>query len=531
MASRLYHQTANKIIMDSIKSVVFIDEKALEFYKKIPKVLEPEERLSINLLNRFKKRGASLAVHKFNSSDISNVELKKYLFDNRDLVLLDWELDQDYVVGKGYSLKLLSDVVSTSHLHFCAIYTSTIRDADVFDNIISFFSGRTSVQFEEIRDALSEHEDGLRKVLNRVDLYDLSKNSRVIPELNNLDRGLIGEIKAATGINDLPRALKYAKIAFSDLIKSEIENLQPDIVDRNNQIIVINNTIITLIKKNHNKDPENLIRRLSSQVSISQNSFTQLLGIEMQNVFAKKGSFIDANLLNVSLETFLYHRSQMSGAHGDLPFEIFMKELLLAHAKLNLRSEKLSILDSTFLTSISPKKPKASDSEIAKINTFYNGSILSEDRTINFGDIFHYENTTYLMCITPLCDCLYPNDNIKNKFYFVKGQKFSTIQEPIALGDEAFISYVDEATCISWAGIGKSTKQDKHKPIYVKPLQLYIPNNNIINSTLSVLDWFEGEPKPITLTYKFTLRQQYAQRIANHAFAHPIRVGVDFVKK
>ena len=34
----------------------------------------------------------------------------------------------------------------------------------------------------------------------------------------------------------------------------------------------------------------------------------------------------------------------------------------------------------------------------------------------------------------------------------------------------------------------------------------------------------------LSFEYITTIKQNYAQRIANHAFTHPVRVGVDFVK-
>ena len=40
----------------------------------------------------------------------------------------------------------------------------------------------------------------------------------------------------------------------------------------------------------------------------------------------------------------------------------------------------------------------------------------------------------------------------------------------------------------------------------------------------------EGERKNNRVQYITTIRQNYAQRIANHAFSYPLRVGVDFVK-
>lgn len=528
----LYKKTAKNIIKNSIKSAVFIDENALEFYQQPAKKLNPEQRLSKQLHKKFKENGVSLTVHRFLPADIANKNIKKYLFDDRDLVLLDWELDNDYAVGKRYSLDLLADIISSSHLHFCAIYTSTPNVNDVFDNIISFFSNKSQNDFDEIKNELSAYENDLLPVLKNVNIYDFDQNKRLIPRLAAISNTLLGEIKEITKVKDIPQAVTFVKMAFEGtFLKSDKANPKPDLVDRNNSVLVINNTIITLIKKDLKNDSHNLINKLSTQITKSQNSFTQLLGVEMQSIFKQKASFIDPSLLNVSINTLLYHRTQILKDGSDLPFEEFMKNLLLENASLKLRGEKLSILDSIFLNSISPKKPKTNNTEIAKINTFYNGSVLDEARLINFGDIFHFDNDTYYMCITPLCDCLYPDDNIKNRYFFVKGISFGNVKEAISLGDEAFISYLDERTCISWAGISKGSDLDKHKPIYVKPIQIFITDSRIIDSKIYPHELTtEGYSCGFKLTYRFTLRQQYAQRIANHAFSHPIRVGVDFVK-
>ena len=41
---------------------------------------------------------------------------------------------------------------------------------------------------------------------------------------------------------------------------------------------------------------------------------------------------------------------------------------------------------------------------------------------------------------------------------------------------------------------------------------------------------FDQNLNYFNVEYITTLRNDYAQRIANHAFGHPARVGVDFVK-
>jgi Response receiver domain len=105
-----YQDKALGIIKESIKSAIFIDEKAKEFYSDSVVASEiKEENLSVNLYNNFKSEGISLSIHKFLKSNLEDSNIKDYLFKNRDLILLDWELDD--VSGEEYSLRLLSDII------------------------------------------------------------------------------------------------------------------------------------------------------------------------------------------------------------------------------------------------------------------------------------------------------------------------------------------------------------------------------------------------------------------------------------
>jgi hypothetical protein len=120
--------------------------------------------------------------------------------------------------------------------------------------------------------------------------------------------------------------------------------------------------------------------------------------------------------------------------------------------------------------------------------------------------------------------------NIKNRFYFVEGTKFD-ITQAIDLSDESFISFINEEECISWVRTGNDSPKDKHRPVYIKPIQFYIPQSLIVDNKIEMLDWGKDEKTVRTeLQYKFTLRSQYTQRISNHAFTHPMRVGIDFLK-
>ena len=78
----MYSQKAFNILKSSINSVVFIDDKAKDFYSGTPfdpKI--PEEKLSVELFKTFKNNGKSLTVHKFEASNLDEPETLEYLFN------------------------------------------------------------------------------------------------------------------------------------------------------------------------------------------------------------------------------------------------------------------------------------------------------------------------------------------------------------------------------------------------------------------------------------------------------------------
>ncbi|MCH5719844.1 hypothetical protein [Niabella hibiscisoli] len=84
----------------------------------------------------------------------------------------------------------------------------------------------------------------------------------------------------------------------------------------------------------------------------------------------------------------------------------------------------------------------------------------------------------------------------------------------------------------------RAYKSFLYKPFYIKPKVYNVERNKLIDNKIRIWDItnkFTKEQIDQNLNYfdvKYitTLRNDYAQRIANHAFGHPSRVGVDFVK-
>ena len=165
---------------------------------------------------------------------------------------------------------------------------------------------------------------------------------------------------------------------------------------------------------------------------------------------------------------------------------------------------------------------------------FFFFSKLKNDNKLNFGDVFKKENEDeYYICITALCDCLRP-DKIENSFFFAKGSPIKQ-EDALKLGDTAFISYLAEKQIVKWTDVNTIIDKEHHKfsPVYIKPIQ-YLVVDTQFNQEGEILFNFlkpDGQKDLFKAEYITTIKSNYTQRIANHAFSYPIRVGVDFVKK
>lgn len=536
----IFNETSSRIIKESIKSAIFIDEKALEPYAKRPEKLELEEELSINLYEKFKQQKISLAVHRFKSPDLINRELVDYFFEDRDLALIDWKLDG--TSGEGYSLKLIEEVVKKPHLHFCCIYTTDDKIDNILDNLLSYFSSEDSAGYEELQLALEGHKAEIKPWLGELKRLSYNRKNRevrrqIVAGLMKSKgcREVIEIAKETLKDSDTVCGLIKVGVAFdeSNPHKSEVKNTCPSIIDPKNGVLVIDNTVVLIIRKDKAGDPDHLIERITKQVLSAKDNFSQLLGLEMKNVFKKKGAFVDKNLLSVPKEAFLKHRQQLQAEGLKTPFNVFVKDVLIEQARMNLISSDLKLLDDKLLDELQNLGGEVDTADLLSMNVFYNATRIADDTKVNFGDVFKCDATgEYFLCITPKSDCLRPKEKIKNTFFFAKGAAMSNKDLALKLADTAFISFLDEKTVVQWAEPGKEAGLSTHQPLYVKPVSYTIPDPNYsVGNTVEMLRLDEdGKPQPIESIYITTLRRSYAQRIANHAFAHPARVSVDFVK-
>jgi hypothetical protein len=355
-----------------------------------------------------------------------------------------------------------------------------------------------------------------------------------------------------------------------------------EVLNNGDNSFMINNTFVLTLKKDFAEDSDitKLLQRISEVIIKNKGSFFQLLGLEMQSVFNSNERFIDETILKSSTEALFQFRNHIN---DDKTFGTIIKKLLIEQATLKLRTAKLELINTDFLNfkseELKDKTPSTED--LFQLNVFYNSvsvkSLHPESiPNLNFGDIFIGENNDYYLCITALCDCYYPN-KINGNFYFVEGTVFDDIELALQLGDTAFLSFLPNGKAVYWGVLDKPKKYNKinnldlsnssddlkkmgqdinllknriekltenqdslksflYKPFYVKPKVFNVENNKLIENRISIWDIannYNGKHdlNRYNIEYVTTLRNDYTQRIANHAFGHPVRVGVDFVKK
>src|SRR4051812_4948112 len=99
-------EAATKIIKDSIISSVYIDDKIVEPFDTLTDSNKVEFNISKDLFSSFRKENKSIDYYKF---DLGNDWKKdiEYILKNRDLVVLDWQLDDSKGLKQTDTLAIL----------------------------------------------------------------------------------------------------------------------------------------------------------------------------------------------------------------------------------------------------------------------------------------------------------------------------------------------------------------------------------------------------------------------------------------
>ncbi len=539
-----FQDVAKAIIRDSIRNAICIDDNYLAPYSDSTEGLNTNDPKK--LYYSFRKQGhCDLDIYQFKTFDewLEN----NYMIHNKDLMVLDWELDDGEEKFKN-TLLILNDIIFEKRIPFVVIYTNT-EDLDSVSQVLcENYNLYNSTTFDEFVNFLKEKISRLSDKSEDVELF-FEENRKLFFELikffdkrEELSQEIIQKFGTFLDYNDLVKLSKKivsttkekflskeniveSLLVIANLIFSV--NLQDDAkktINKRIEIVkdcyLINGIIVLILHKSGNEDgvePENLFNVFSEAIYTNPHSIINLVSLELKDKLREDFSKIGTKFNLIDERAFLYHANNYSIQNGEnkefdktsfvnFIIQYWMNELAQYNLDLDLKSilileERLQdiYVDNDLHDKLSQYAHMVSSVNIEN----------RRNKKLTFGDIFKSDDK-YFLCITPLCDCLNPS-KIDFQFYFITGKKINnkSALENAEQGFYSFVNFNDEFIAIEWK---------------CKPFTSYISesDNNVKSLNLTYAN------VPLELKHVTILKENYAQRIANNSFGYGYRVGVDF---
>ncbi|NVN93044.1 MAG: hypothetical protein HXX11_20955 [Desulfuromonadales bacterium] len=546
-----FDEVAAEIVKNSIRTAYAIDDEIIEPYSD----QTGDRKMSKELYASFQKVGCSLELARFTTKKKWDGEQKQNL-GKKDLLILDWELSKSEPKYAN-SLYILHQAIQQPGLPFVCIYTHA-PDLDVIaKNIFSYFwfgkEDKDSIERKgnDLLSSLQENiadfdEDKFKEIaVKTLDIIKTpSREKSILKEISTCINEVFGkgakEIIISEGntlfsMTELKDILICFSLSSCGYLKSGKKTQRIDIFPIQaigcQYSFLIDNAIVQIYKKigpEGSVPPGKLYEHLSQAICKRPHNFVSLLGLEFRNYFRDKAKNLGRELNSIDEDAFLYHQECIKKeTDGDDHFSFFMKDIWNSQVTGDWHGHSPKTLEviedykaehkfDERLTAIIKTQGNDISAPLAYLNKRY--SMLRWEPTppssLRFGDIFKTSSPEipYLLCITSHCDCLRPK-KINDMFLFVAGKIIAT-KNGLMTGDEGFQSFIrDDSSnviCLAWED---------------KPFSLHIETSNL-NLLKPVKAKFKNEK--IELMYQCTQRENYTQRIANHAFGNAGRVGITF---
>lgn len=561
-----FQETAKKIINSSIRNVLYIDEQiALPFDEPNTTNLDHISRCK-GLYDSFKANNSYIDFYRYTSDGEWQTELATK-WANTDLLLLDWELK---TVGVRYrpALEILTEAIGSPNLHFVCIYTQANDFENILYQIAAYYSDTRSklAQLQNIANTyhLEDANNDLLGVFKELTFYKTTdKDARIsalvsgITEVVQNIASFRNSLKSVF-CNDYIKGLEHLGFYLAgDKVVLPENPLQKEVAiykgadgEASYNFAIIDNTIVGVFQKT--VTPTNLFEAFRNALIKHTPNFLTFLSLEMRNIFLRSSAFAEKDLASIDEKAFFYFQEKSFTENSDSFYDTLKtlwKEQMVSFSQtpelFNELGDYKSIRDITVIDNY--PTDRNANNNLAQINVVLNTLRIEVDSRNNdilrFGDVFYYsineeningeninEKTRYLLCITPHCDCQMAATKISHNFYFVEGEKMR-LQTALENADSKFVSFFKGSPpfCISWAGSDS---------VSCKPFTIHIANNKLlpdgidtsISEMVKINEVYTSRITNVKLHHLGTLKENYAQRIANHAFGYPLRVGIDFAK-
>jgi hypothetical protein len=533
-----------RIVKEAITQVLCIDDEFIMPYTTNDKQIE-------NYENNYKwtKNLFDELISTYNSVvDIQKYEkasYDKYLekFDNKDLLVLDWEMLPPGVLQYQDSLKLLGEAVK-SDIPFICIYTKSPDIYNIYECILNYFCGMSEGEVDEIAtgwiDTLQPDEEFERDVIKCFDEYeikDLTKN--LISLLSKQEMKDLKEagIKYGNSENWIPLYLQYKKILLpkEKLPKARWERRTDKPININGKLIICFYKDCNVVTGDNNLvvSPQKIVDYIATNLSEAPNSIFNIIWLKYKNHFNhllyKHGAFFQ----DISDQAFYHYSQQLKMNHGEEALtdaiSEFIKNLYKDEIISKLNNDDAG-LEQCIINEINKNAAYSNkDTELVKLNYFFciNKDLKGINRRIQFGDVFfindnevkdkeqtHIETSNmFWLCVTPHCDCLRPQ-RINHNYLFIRGEEYGDNKslKRAEKDNYSFIKDGDRYISIKW--------QQRLNSIYIQE------NNDNMNENGTITAYYKNHE--FVMKYICTLKENYAQRFANAAFSFNNRVGISY---
>lgn len=535
--------SASNIIKRSILSSIYVDDQIIEPFGAID---ENDIRFTTakGMYDSFRQEGKSIDFYRFDQQRPWQNDCD-FIFKNRDLLVIDWQLIGDDL-DQPETLEMISKATECDSLHFISIYTTAQPNRDfpqIFYQIKAYFNSAFSkTSFEHAQAIVTTLNDegvdtsffaGMKGRFKELALRAGDTRQEVFKQLGDDIQSELGRNYGVfmKGLRTISQDRSTACEVFgyylnelSTYSETEATNeVRIDFIDEH--FIVVNHTIIQINNKKQ-PEPKDLFQSFTSALQKVSGNLLTLITLEIRSLLRESSGFIGKDADSIG-DAVLFHQQQKKSG-----FMEFLMSIVKSHtiSYFDYKQASLTSMKDDFWSeylkekNIQPLVDKLEEAEqkgalvkeLIKLNVYYNVLHVkrSEGDIVKFGDVFKDAGSgNFYMCITAHCDCLQPQ-NIKNNFYFISGLGESP-EKLVAEGDDTHCSYIrsdNGIVAINW----------NPKPIVFK-----ISDNKLKNQIVNGVDGLEGKYE---LTYFSTIKENYAQRMANKAFSHTMRVGINFAK-
>lgn len=537
-----------EIISSSIRSAVCIDDEYPEPYQEIPEESKLQKQAPKILYQSFRENGkCDLDIYNFKGYE-SFKQAKEYLFSNKELLILDWELQPETQVKYDDSLKILLDAVHNDFIQFAAIYTQEPDTQAIAYKIYSFFyststkeekAKRYEMYSSTINDFLIRKEcdctvDDLEKIIKE-DLpgYTLYPDKQKVIK-TDIVRKIQQLIKSVwSEFCPIFDSLKMSVHDFLIWYENYINDL-PSLREGNENFFIkpitkiglpgllINNTIIFILEKqqigtNKGITPDKLYQQTCEIISKIPNAKSLLLALRLKEILYRKLAVLGKGLGGIDEEALTYHANNYEENTGENKFE-YLVSCLSAHVTQHIiENIKLNELEKIF----SEKSPKPSKEKLAALNSFLTFTKANSvpNHQIKPGDIFQLQEPVtrkgkpepyieYIICVSQSCDCLRPAEKLSYNFSFTGG-KTTELDIAVRNVETDHFSFINDNKAIQW-----------NLKLFTIYIEQYIFDTNM---PLPVI--INGQANE--LVYIGNQKEIFTQRLINATFNIALRMGID----